>query len=493
MTLTTVLINIGIVSVILTLFMIYGLKNTKSPVLSLLQNYCGVLFVFSGWVKAVDPLGTAYKMKDYFAEFESTFESTWMSFIAPIFPMLSEYVVAFSVFMIVLEIVLGLMLIMGHAPKWTAWIFFVLVLFFTFLTGFTYLTGYVPNEVNFFDFGQWAEFDKNNMKVKDCGCFGDFIKLVPFTSFMKDIFLLIPAFLFLVASKKMHVVFNKPVRAGILIISTIALLVYCINNYVWDIPHADFRPFKIGTNIPAVKAKEAAAMADVKITDWKMRHLETGEEIIVSNADYMGKDPNKNYKKYKGVYKVIDQIRTEPSIEATKISDFVIEDFDANDMTEDILSNPEVNFLIVNYKLKGDVAMKKRMVQDTIFKIDTLDQVVPTIVKTIDSVVEKEETYKEYNWAPDYLEKHKKLKAFTDAAKAKGIATVMAIGGSDKAAIMAFDSATQLGLKYGTADDILLKTIVRSNPGIVMMKNGVVIDKWHIKKLPSLEKALKSK
>lgn len=79
--------------------------------------------MFSGWVKAVDPMGTAFKMEDYFAEFESTFSETAMSFVAPLFPLLSQYSLAFAIFMIIFEIVLGIMLILGDRPKWTSWLF----------------------------------------------------------------------------------------------------------------------------------------------------------------------------------------------------------------------------------------------------------------------------------------------------------------------------------------------------------------------------------
>ncbi|HMS68060.1 MAG TPA: hypothetical protein PKD18_07970, partial [Saprospiraceae bacterium] len=100
---------------------------------------------------AIDPLGTAYKMEQYFAEFETTFQATSASFLAPLFPWLSEYSIGFSVFMIVLEIILGIMLVVGSRPKLTAWLFLLMILFFAFLTGFTYLTAYVPSGVNFFD------------------------------------------------------------------------------------------------------------------------------------------------------------------------------------------------------------------------------------------------------------------------------------------------------------------------------------------------------
>ena len=75
----------------------------------------------------------------------------------------------------------------GYYRKWTAWLFFLIVFFFTILTGFTYLTGYVPLDANFFDFSAWGPYVKENMRVTDCGCFGDFIKLDPKISFFKDL------------------------------------------------------------------------------------------------------------------------------------------------------------------------------------------------------------------------------------------------------------------------------------------------------------------
>ena len=218
------------------------------------QSWCGALFLFSGWVKAVDPLGTAYKLHDYFGEFESVFSGTAMSFIAPLFPFLDSFGVQLSVATIVFEILLGVMLLIGAKPKFTSWAFLGLILFFTGLTGFTYLTGYVPEGVNFFEFSKWGEYTATNMKVTDCGCFGDFIKLEPFTSFTKDVFLLIPAFYFLFRSKDMHSFFSEKVKNGIIGLTIGGLLLYCFSNYIWDIPHADFRPFKVAADIRGQRA-----------------------------------------------------------------------------------------------------------------------------------------------------------------------------------------------------------------------------------------------
>jgi len=462
--------------------------NTNSLLMTFLQHFCGVLFVFSGMVKAVDPLGTAYKMEQYFDEFYFHFEPTWFGFLAPLFPILSSYAIWFSVFMIVFEIVLGLMLIMGSRTKFTAWAFLLLVLFFTVLTGFTFLTGYVPSGATFFEFGKWAAYDANNMKVTDCGCFGDFIKLVPKTSFLKDIFLLFPAFYFLFRHKDMHQMFNKPIRTGIIGLSIIGLLLYCFSNFVWDIPGQDFRPFKKGTDVRAVKEAEDNAMAAVQITGWKLKNNETGEESIVPNKEYMA-----NYStKYKGVYKVIDQIKGEPTIKPTKISEFEIESLDGYDLAEELVQNPEAQFLIVNYELKGDPIRKTKMVKDSIFNVDTImvmdletNLEKASLVKSFDRIEEKEVAYVDQNWDPEYIATHiEKLKPFTEAAKKTGIPVMMAIGKSDPDAIAEFDKATGLALRYGMADDILLKTIVRSNPGIVLWKDGIILDKWHINKLP---------
>ena len=496
MTLGSLILNIGIVAIIITALVGFVMKGHKNWIMTFLQNFCGVLFIFSGWVKAVDPLGTAYKMEQYFDEFYSTFEPTWLGFIAPLFPLFSKYAIWFSLFMIIFEIVLGIMLLLGVRSKFTSWAFLLLVGFFTVLTGFTFLTGYVPQGANFFQFGQWAAYDANNMKVTDCGCFGDFIKLEPKTSFFKDVFLMIPAIYFVFKHKDMHELFSKGVRNGIVITSLIALTIYCFSNFAWDIPHTDFRPFKKGADVLTIREAEEDAMAAVQITDWKLEHKETGEQITVSNADYM-RDLSS---KYMGVYSVLEQIKGEPAIEPTKISDFEITDLDGYDITGDILYNEEINFLVVNYALKGSPSREKITVQDSIFRQDTVVTFNPEsaaedtlIVKAFDRLEDREVTKINQNWSKAYIAKHiNKLKPFTDQAIADGHQVIMGIGKSDPDAIKDFDEATGLGLQYGMADDILLKTIVRSNPGVVLWKNGKILDKWHINKLPDYQE-VKSK
>lgn len=485
MTLGTLLLYVGIAAVILTLIVVYGFKKHKNYVMSYLQNFVGALFLFSGWVKAVDPLGTAYKMTDYFAEFEATFQGTWLSFLAPLFPLLNNYVVGFSVFMIIFEIILGLMLITGHKPKFTSWAFMIMLLFFTFLTGFTYLTAYVPEGINFFDFSHWGPFMETNMKVTDCGCFGDFIKLPPKTSFLKDVFLLIPGFYFLFRHSDMHQLFTRNIRNVSLSLATFALLVYCFSNYVWDIPHVDFRPFKKGKNLYEAKNLEDDALANVQITAYEVENKVTKEQKTIPYAQYL-----KEFQNYPESEWTLEQIKSKPSIAKTKLSDFDISDLDGNDLNEYILNNDKPVIFIVAYKLYGDGVPATKIVKDTIFRMDTLSAEGAkngiVIQKNIDRIEERTINYTDYAWKDFYTDRYKRvIKPFIEEAQKDGVEVIMAIGQAGIDQVEDFRSDMELNVTYGLADDILLKTIVRSNPGVLLLDKGFLLDKWHYKKLPS--------
>lgn len=489
-TLPQLLLGVGAVAALLTGAVALFNKGQKNWLMSYLQNFTGFLFVFSGFVKAADPLGTAYKMEQYFTEFETTFEGTWMSFIAPMFPKLSEISATFSVAMVIFEIVLGLMLIMGAKRKLTSWLFFLLVAFFTFLTGFTYLTGYVPDGGNFFDFSSWAEYNKNNMKVTDCGCFGDFLKLEPKVSFLKDVFLLIPAIYFLFRWKEMHQLFTAKTRNIALVASTVLLFIYCISNFKWDIPHIDFRPFNIGKDVATQRTAELDAMSNVQIKSWILEHNTDGRTLELPNAQYM-----KEFQSYKADWKVVDNIQTEPTVKKTKLSDFEVMDLEGEDVTEDFLADEGYTLMIVAHKLKYDAEIASRVVQDTTYTIDTVmvfDMESKTetqqIVRAISGVQPRDERYVKYNWDIDYIDKYNKvIKPLADEALAKGIKVKAIMGGADEDIVASFKNMTGLDIEYFKADDILLKTIVRSNPGVVLWKDGKIVYKWHYKKLPSFD------
>jgi uncharacterized membrane protein YphA (DoxX/SURF4 family) len=117
----------------------------------------GVLFILSGFVKLDDPLGFSYKLEEYFGA-----DVLNLEFLIP-------YALGISVFVVVFEVVLGVFLLIGYKPKFTVWSLLLMIVFFTFLTFYS------------------AYFDK----VKDCGCFGDAVKLTPWGTFTKDIVLLV--------------------------------------------------------------------------------------------------------------------------------------------------------------------------------------------------------------------------------------------------------------------------------------------------------------
>ena len=528
MTLGILILSVAAAALLLTLVVGFAFRRIENWIISFLQNFCGALFIFSGWVKAVDPLGTAYKMEQYFAEFESTFSGTWFSFLAPMFPKLAELSTGFSVFMIVFEIVLGLMLIVGSARKFTAWAFFLLVLFFTFLTGFTYLTGYVPSEVNFFQFEEWGPYVTTNMKVTDCGCFGDFIKLEPKTSFLKDVFLMVPAILFVIFHGKMHQLFNTGVRSALVGLGIAGLIVYCFSNYRWDIPHTDFRPFHVDANIRLEKQLEDLAETNADVIAYQMTHKETGETVQMPIDEYL-----KKYKEYPKEEWDLKQIKDEPAvqlvqtttgytipsaqgepyeaelsaylaenwklegdtttrvIERSKTSDFELSGGPSgDDVTGQLLNHDGYSFMVVAYRLYTEREEQvTEMVVDTVYAMDTVavaDSI--KVVRRVDEVKKRQVKKTVYHWDSGYVTPWEEaVNPVLAKAQKAGHRAFAATSYASPEKLEQFKAATGSDYPFTTGDDILLKTIVRSNPGVVLLKNGKIIQKWHYKKLPSYE------
>ena len=364
MTLTTVCLMMAAIAAVLTAI-IYFLRDHEEVEFrnlgySFMQNFVGAFFIFSGGVKAVDPLGMVYKLEQYFSAFESTFSETWFSWLAGIFPVLGEFALLVAVAVIIFEIVLGVLLIIGHAQKFTNWSFLLLIILFTFLTGYTYLTGHVPtsdavmiaNEVgetatifegeegdklengwavqdtinsNLFNLASWVPWVESNMQVTDCGCFGDFLVLEPLTSFKKDLFLLIPGILFLIfGGRSSHTLFSERTRKYITIATTVLLMGYTYYYSCQQIPDFDFRPFAEGTDVRTKKKAEMDAEAAVEVTGFTIRNTKTGQVAEMSMASYS--TDIKNYPEEEGWDKsTIDQIKDEPTVKRTKLSDFSIQ------------------------------------------------------------------------------------------------------------------------------------------------------------------------
>ncbi|MEM7656747.1 MAG: DoxX family protein, partial [Bacteroidota bacterium] len=181
----------------------------------------GGLFLYSGFVKANDYLGFAYKLEEYFIQFGVAFPALngFFAFFVPLAGPMAWFI---SVF----EIALAVALILGWRMNLTAWLTVLMMVFFTLLTGYSHVTGLVT----------------------DCGCFGDALKIEPWESFVKDIILsgmLIPIFLL---RKSIHPVPNGRI-AGIA--TGAACLISGIFSYYCHehLPVVDYRPYKINVDL----------------------------------------------------------------------------------------------------------------------------------------------------------------------------------------------------------------------------------------------------
>jgi uncharacterized membrane protein YphA (DoxX/SURF4 family) len=487
MTIYTLLLTFGAIAAALTWITVRAGAH-RSVFMSFLQYFVGVWFVFSGVVKAIDPIGTAFKMKDYFGAFEETAKGCALKPIAGLFPMMSEYALFFSILMIVAEIVIGIMLILGSKPKTAAWLFFLIIIFFTALTGFTYLTGFVPRDANFFDGKMWGNFKETNMRVTDCGCFGDFLKLHPKISFFKDLGLMIPALLFLFfINKSAHNLF--PVRFRNILVGTSLLVstIFCIQNAFWDEPCVDFRPFTIGTDLKAKKAAETKAQNEVKILSANLYNVVTKEHKNVPYQQYMDGFTAGIYPA--DTFKVEDWVKTEASIPRTKVSDFNIYDNKGdNELTEDILNEKNYLFLVVAYHLESKSVKKTITVPDTTWKVDSIrvgDKI--ELKKTMLKAGQKEETFYAYSFPKKQRDLFTaKLNPLLEAAEKSGYKTGALVHAGDRE-IEDFRHDVQAGYPFYTGDEKLLETMIRSNPGVFLLKEGRIVQKWHINQLPTFE------
>lgn len=185
----------------------------------------GLLFIFSGLVKANDPLGLSYKMQEFFEVWG------WHGFDA--------YTLALSITMNVMEIVAGVALLIGWQLKKVIWLLLLLILFFTFLTGYALFSG----------------------KIATCGCFGDCIPLTPAQSFGKDLLLLVLIVVLLLGTKHMHALF-KSVVSWIVILTVTVLCIAMQFQVLKHLPYVDCLPYKTGNNILEQMKTPKGAIAD---------------------------------------------------------------------------------------------------------------------------------------------------------------------------------------------------------------------------------------
>lgn len=202
--------------------------------LSFARYFTGALFIFSGLVKAIDPLGLAYKMQEFFEAFA---HEGWMP---ALMKWLHNYALGFSIIMITLEVVIGLALILGWKKRFTAVMLVLLMLLFTGLTAYVLFSG----------------------KIRACGCFGDCIPLTPAQTFGKDILLLAFSLLILLQLKYIHPV-TRPLVLTLTVLLAAFITLYIQFRSMKYLPVIDCLPFKTGNDVLKLRQMPDNAVPDV--------------------------------------------------------------------------------------------------------------------------------------------------------------------------------------------------------------------------------------
>lgn len=361
--------------------------------------FVGVLFIFSGLIKANDPLGFGYKLQEYFEVFHLNFLSNWATGIA--------------ILLCVLEIVLGALLLFGFWRNQVTKGLLGLIVFFTFLTFVS------------------AAFKV----VTSCGCFGDAIPLTPWQSFTKDLILLVMIVYLFIHRNKINPVTTHPGwQSGLFSAVFAAALFFGTFTYNY-LPILDFLPYKVGANIPELMKIPPGAPQDEFLIMYQLKNKKSGETKTMSDKDYMKlevwKDENwevvgdPEKKLIKKGYDV-------------KIKDLLISDASGTDYTKELIENPYYNLVVVAYNLKE--TNEKAIAETNALALNAAEQ---------------------FN-----------------------IRTVMLTSNSAKD-VEVFSKRMKLFMEVFYADAVPLKSMVRANPGVLLLKNGVIVNKWHYHNLPS--------
>jgi uncharacterized membrane protein YphA (DoxX/SURF4 family) len=210
--------------------------------LNIIRILVGSLFIFSGLVKANDPLGLSYKMKEFFEKWNEGLEQGSFflkNIFINFFQFFHDHSLSLSVFIIAFEIIAGVALLLGWRMKVFSWLLLLLILFFTFLTGYAYYSG----------------------KFTNCGCFGDCLLISPKTSFLKDIALTALIILLFLYRRSIRPFFSGNVNFGIMAAATVFSfgLQWYVLNYL---PLVDCLPFKKGNSVPEKMKIPANAISD---------------------------------------------------------------------------------------------------------------------------------------------------------------------------------------------------------------------------------------
>jgi uncharacterized membrane protein YphA (DoxX/SURF4 family) len=362
-------------------------------ILWLLRIIVGVLFIFSGLVKANDPLGLSYKMDEFF--------EVWGTMWA------TKYSLALSVTMIAFEIIAGVAVLLGYAYRVFSFLLLLLITFFTFLTAYVLFSG----------------------KIKECGCFGDCIKITNEETFWKDVALLVMILILFFFRNRVKPIFSGYPSVALLVLTTF----FAFGIQWWALEHLPFYdclPYKVGVDINADRKIPPGAIPDKYET--MMIYEKDGVKKEFTMENYPWQDTT--WKFVDRTDKLVQKGNAEP-----KIKDFVINDVEGNEQTEQILTTPGYTFLF--------------FVKD------------PAKART------------------DNMDR---LRELLEYCNANNIA-FYAVYSCDKETAERYNKEWKLNAPITILDVTTSKTALRSNPGLMLLEQGVIRGKWSFRDYPSKE------
>ena len=348
----------------------------------------GVVFMFSGIVKAIDPLGFAYKLHDYFV----AFNIEWLIFLS----------LPLAILLFVAEFISGFAVISGIRQKEGIWGVALLMLIFTPLTLILAITN----------------------PVSDCGCFGDAILLTNWETFWKNVVLSILVVIVFTGKKQITPILSRTKEWLLTSVVIMLFILFCIGNLRY-LPLIDFLPYKTGIRIADQMTIPEGAEHDQYLTTFIYER--NGEQKEFTLENYPADDTTWIFVDQKTI---LLKKGYEPPIH-----DFAITTLYGVDLTNQILTNDGYTLLMIAKKLNEADSMKLfngfetgRFVEDA-----GIDFFILTATTS------------------DEIQKYMN------------------------------------GLQFCTADETTLKTMMRANPGFMLIRNGIIEGKWSHATLPKVE------
>ena len=369
-------------------------KKIDKTVLSISRILLGILFIYSGFVKGVDPLGTQFKIEDYFYAYH-------MEWAVPL-------ALVLSVILNALEFSIGALLILRIKTKWVVIVAFLTMIAFTITTLFDALYSPVP----------------------DCGCFGDALIITNWQTFYKN--LVINAFILIVIIRRSD--FKEYTSKFVEYSGLAAVLlgfgmfeVYNINN----LPVVDFRPWKLNNRLVPEHPKPVKYYLTYKNT-------KTGEE-----REYLSKELPWQDSLFMAEWKWASSREIDPNI--AEMNTFPMLDNEGNDVSKALVSDTNYTFLFVIYNIDKVPLNTIKIINK--FYVDATSKAYNTVLLNSDLPTE----FKEFQEKNNLVD------------------------------IPVFNS-----------DDTALKAAVRSNPGLIVVRSGRVIAKYHHSDFPTFDEFIKS-